>query len=132
MANPLEKHGVTGSMALTGMSGLQLPLGLPGNPIIPCQRSTSAEKWYGEPPKGGGFLSELNPTSLDSFICMASWSSLIGHFLNKQQPTSGTTYLRRLDAAKCPRCGKVRVLLSTSLSTSPKNSQSSSLSEVTP
>lgn len=130
MANPLEKLGETGSMDLNGTSGLQLPFEIHGNPIIPCLPSTSAGKWSGEPPKGGVSSSALNPTNLDSFICMASWNSLIGPSPNKQQPTSGTTSSKRSDARKCLRCGKVRVHPSTSQSTSPRNSQSSLSSEV--
>lgn len=130
MANPLEKLGETGSMALNGMSGLQLPFEIKGSPIIPCHLSTSAGKWSGERPKAGDSSSAWNPINLASFICMDSWSSLIGRFQDRQRPISGTTYSKRSDARKCLRCGRVKVHPSTSQSTSPKNSQNSSLSEV--
>jgi len=130
--DPLEKRGVIGSMALNGPTGLQLPLEIHGSPIMPCRPSTRLGRWYGEPLKADASSSALNPTSLDSFICMASWQSVIGLFQDKQQPTSGQIFSKRSDARKCSRCGGIVVPASTSPSTSPKSSASLLSSEVKP
>ena len=132
MSSPLERAGEIGSMALTGTSGLQLPFEVRGKPITPCQRSISAVKWSGERPKRDISLSELSPTFLASFICMDSWNSLAGIINRSPRIKFGETFLKRSGARKCSRCGKVKGHLSTSPSTSPKNSQSSLSSEVTP
>jgi len=132
MSDPLESRGANGSMNLSGPTGLQLPFELQGNPIIPCQRSTNAGKWSGEPPQAVAYSSALSPTSLDSFICMASWKTVIGLFQDSAPLGFGRTFLRRSDAHKCLRCGGTVVQASTSPSTSPKSSASSLSSEVTP
>jgi len=128
----LGRSGAVGSMDLDGPTGLQLPLELLGSPITPCQPSTRLGRWSGEQPKAADSSSVLNPTYLASYICMASWSLVIGFFLDKRLPISGPIFSRRSDAHKCSRCGKVVVQAITSPSTSPKNSASSSSSEVDP
>ena len=129
MSDPLGNHGEIGSMVLTGMSGLQLPFELPGKSIIPCLRSINAARWCGERPQRDISLSELSPTFLASFICMDSWSSLAGLISRWPQLNFGETFLKRLGAVRCSRCGKVKARRFMSRSTSQRNSQNSSLSE---